>query len=70
MKHLWIQEAGIRKHKGSLHHQLGIPMGKKIPPKLLSNIADAKIGRKVRGIKVTKLLKRRAVLAVTLKHLR
>lgn len=60
-KKLWIQK--IKKHPGRLHSQLGIPAGKKIPSKLLTDIAGAKIGTKVRGHKVTGLLKKRAVLA-------
>jgi hypothetical protein len=64
----WIQKAKL--HKGRLHHQLGIPAGKVIPRKLLSNVASARIGTKVRGHRVTPLLHRRAVLARTLRRLR
>jgi len=63
----WIQKTGIRRHPGKLHVQLGIPAGKKIPTKLLIKISKANIGTKVRGVKVTRLLKRRAVLAKTLR---
>jgi hypothetical protein len=65
---MWIQKTGIKKHPGKLHAQLRIPAGKKIPSKLLTNIAKAKIGTKVRGHKVTGLLKKRAVLARTLRR--
>jgi len=63
----WIQKAV--KKKGALHRQLGIPEGKPIPVSLLKKIAKAEIGSKVAGKKVTHLLKRRAVLALTLKRL-
>jgi hypothetical protein len=64
----WIQKTGIRKHPGRLHEQLGIPAGEKIPSKLLTKISKAEIGTKVRGHKVTGLLKKRAVLARTLRR--
>ena len=66
-KKMWIQKTGIKRHPGKLHKQLGIPMGKKIPSKLLTDIASADIGTKVRGHKVTGLLKKRAVLARSLR---
>jgi len=65
---MWIQKTGIKRHPGKLHKQLRIPKGKKIPSKLLTDIAGAKIGTKVRGHKVTGLLKKRAVLAKTLRR--
>jgi CxxC motif-containing protein len=69
----WVQSA-IRK-KGSLSRQLGIPEEENIPKQLLQEIRKAKIGETVqnptqtgnRVIKVTRLLKKRAVLALTLK---
>jgi len=64
----WIQKTGIKKHPGKLHKQLGMPITKKIPSKLLNDIAKANIGTKVRGHTVTGLLKRRAVLARTLRR--
>jgi hypothetical protein len=66
----WIQATGIRKakHRGALHKQLGIKPGKKIPSKLLTEISKANIGTKVRGKTVTGLLKKRAVLAKTLRR--
>jgi len=67
-KKMWIQKTGIKRHPGKLHKQLGIPYGKKIPSKLLTDIAKANVGTKVRGHKVTGLLKKRAVLAKTLRR--
>ena len=64
----WIQTTGIKKHKGALHRELGIPAGKKIPAGLLMEVSTAKIGTKVRGHKVTLKLKRRAVLAERLRR--
>jgi len=69
----WIQKA-VRK-RGALSRQLGIPEEKNIPITLLEKIKKAKIGSTVRNpteqgkkrIKVTRLLKKRAVLAHTLK---
>ena len=71
----WIQSA-IKK-KGALSRQLGIPIKKNIPISLLEKIRNAKIGSTItnptktgkRRIKVTRLLKKRAVLALTLKRL-
>jgi len=72
----WIQSA-IKK-KGALSRELGIPIEKNIPISLLEKIRNAKIGSTItnptktgkRRIKVTRLLKKRAVLALTLKRLR
>jgi hypothetical protein len=72
----WIQ-AAVRR-KGALSKQLGIPEEKNIPVTLLERIRKAKIGTTIknptktgkRTIKVTNKLKRRAVLALTLKRLR
>lgn len=69
-KKMWIQKTGIKKHPGKLRSQLGIHAGRKIPQKLLTEIAGAKIGTKVRGHKVTGLLKKRAVLARSLRKFR
>lgn len=67
-KNYFIQETGIKKHKGALHRQLGIAEGKKIPTKLLGDIQKAKLGEHVKGHKVTLLLKKRATLAKTLRR--
>lgn len=67
-KSYWIQKTGVKKHKGALHRQLSVPIGNKIPKHFLTDISKAKIGTKVRGHKVTHLLKRRAVLAETFRR--
>ena len=76
----WIQDA--IKHRGALERffkrKLGIPIKKKIPEKLLKKIVAAKAGqtivlkygRKRARVKVTRLLERRAILALTLRKLR
>lgn len=51
----WI--AGAIKKKGALHKELGIPMGKKIPEKMLDKAAKSKNPTE----------RKRAVLAKTLK---
>lgn len=51
----WIQTA--IKHKGKLHKELDVPMGKKIPEKKLKKAEHSKNPK----------LKKRAVLAETLK---
>jgi len=67
----WIQRIDMK--EGALHRQLGIPADKKIPVRLLQKIKNAEIGDKVRWgnktYKVTRLLKKRAVLALTLKKI-
>lgn len=70
MVNKFIQKTGISRHKGALHRQLHIPMGHKIPESELRHIIKTKIGGHVDHIKVTKKLKKRAVLAETLRHLR
>lgn len=67
-KKYFIQETGIKNHKGALHRQLGVPAGHKIPSGLLMKVSSAKIGTRVRGHEVTPLLKKRAVLARTLRR--
>lgn len=72
----WIQKTGLK--KGTLSRQLGIPEEENIPITLLEKIRRAEIGAVVRNptktgkrrIKVTRKLKRRAVLALTLKRMR
>lgn len=58
MPEKWIQ--GAIKHKGALHKSLGVPEGKKIPEKKLKKAEHSK----------SPTLRKRAVLAETLKHLR
>lgn len=75
-KKLWIQDAIKKGKKGSLHRQLGVPQGKRIPKSLLAKIKSMEIGGTVknptktgkRKVKVTTLLKKRAVLAHTLRR--
>jgi len=75
-KKYWIQEATGK--NGSLSKQMKIPEKKNIPFTLLEKIKAAKIGSTVKNptqcgkkeYKVTKLLKRRAVMALNLKRLK
>lgn len=60
----WIQGARRKKTKGALHRQLGVSPGRKLPMGELKEIRDARVGTKVRGHKVTLLLKRRAMFAL------
>lgn len=70
----WIQKANLK--KGTLSRQLGVPIEENIPFDVLLTIKNAPIGEdvwlsirgKTKQIKVTKLLKRRAVLALNLKN--
>jgi len=72
----WIQKIDLK--KGALSRQLGIPEEKDIPITLLNKIIETPIGKTIRNptkrgkrlIRVTPLLKRRAVLAKTLKTIR
>jgi len=71
----WIQHAV--KRPGALSRQLGIPVRDNIPKTLLEKIAKTPIGKTIRNptkkgkrrIRVTRKLKKRAVLALTLKRL-
>lgn len=58
MAERWIQKAHIK--KGALHKELHVPEGKKIPEKKIKKAEHSK----------NPTLKKRAVLADTLKHLR
>lgn len=77
-KKYWIQDAVKKGKKGSLHRQLGVPKNKTIPKALLNKIKATPIGKKIknpaktgkRRVKVTRLLKKRAVLAHTLRELK
>jgi len=70
----WIQKAVDPRKKGSLHRQLGVSKGKKIPRELLTAVQRAEVGRVVRAggkrIRVTRLMKKRVNLAVTLRKVR
>jgi hypothetical protein len=71
----WIQKAGLK--KGALSRQLGIPEKENIPFSFLDEIVRSPIGSVVvnpttagkKRIKVTLLLKRRAVMALNLKRI-
>jgi hypothetical protein len=58
MTKYWIQGALKHHRKGSLHRQLGVPLNKKIPLKLLNRATHSN----------NLLLKRRAILAKTLRN--
>jgi len=70
----FIKKAALK--KGALSRQLGIPENENIPITLLEKIKKAEIGTVVKNptklgkelIKVTKKLKKRAVLALTMKR--
>lgn len=70
----FIQRIGIK--RGALSKQLGIPTEKNIPVTLLNKIIRSKAGNTIRNptlsgkrvIKVTRLLERRAILAMNLKN--
>jgi len=76
MKKKWIQKA-VNK-PGTLHRQLEIPKDKDIPMALLRKIVKAKAGQEItnpsktgkKKIKVTRLLERRAILAINLKNIK
>jgi hypothetical protein len=80
MTNTWIQKA-LKKHKPKiLHKQLGIPIREEIPLVVLYQIAKSKIGDRIYintakiisntpFITVTKLLKKRAVLALNLRKI-
>ena len=64
----WIQQAHP-KH-GALHRQLGYSPNQPIPHGLLHELHEAKVGNKVRGHKVTTLLKERVDFAVNVRKRR
>jgi len=75
-KKYWIKEAVGK--EGTLSRQLQIPIKDNIPFTLLEKIKTTPIGKTItnpttkgkKRIKVTKLLKQRAVLALNLKRIR
>lgn len=74
MAHRWIKKVQIK--KGALGKQLGIPEKDNIPFTLLEKIKNTEIGKTIKNptksgkqeFKVTKKLKKRAVLALTMKR--
>ena len=77
-KNFWIQKVVTPKSRGLLHRQLKISLSRKIPKNLLVKIKRAKVNSYVRRrvnnqefpLKVTRLLKRRAVLALNLERMK
>ena len=73
MKSKWIKNALKQHKKGALHKQLEIPQEQTIPVSLLIRIKNAKLNSYITGttkpIKITRLLKRRAILALNLKKM-
>ena len=77
MTNNFIQEAVNQKKKGATHRMLGVPAGETIPFTFLEAIRTTPIGMRVknptkvghRSVKVTRLLKARAVLALNLKRI-
>ena len=73
-KEYWIHKTKMK--KGALKRQLGIPEDEGVPKTFLEEIRRTEIGKTAtnptqRGkkrIKVTRLLKKRAVLALTLRR--
>jgi hypothetical protein len=63
----FIQAAHL--HKGALHHQLGYGIHDKIPSGVLGDVMHASVGEHVHGHTVTQLMKKRAQLALTLRHM-
>jgi hypothetical protein len=74
MTNKWIQKALKGHHKGALHRQLGVPTDENIPLHMLTEIKERPIGSEIRNykttkaIKITRLLKKRALLALNLRH--
>lgn len=76
-KGFWIPRGTEGIKKGALSRQLGIPESATIPMQLLADIKSAHVGAVLRNrhgigkreIKITKLLKQRANLAMTLKRI-
>jgi len=72
----WVRE--LHTKHGALRKQLEIPKGKKIPITLLSKIKQTELREVIKNptkigkqkIKVTPLLKKRAVLAWNYKHMK
>ena len=66
VRQYWVREAFKRHKRGALHKQLGIPLDRPIGKKLLRKIKNTPLhqGRKVRGHRVTRLMKKRAVAAL------
>ena len=74
----WVRETTSRHKDGVTHRMLGIPPSQTIPFTLLERIRAARIGSIIKNptkigypyIKVTRLLKQRAVWVLNLKRMR
>ncbi len=68
----WVKKIGFK--KGTLHGQLGIAKGRKLPKSLLKKVMKAKVGGKIfyngKKILVTSLLKKRVNLALNLRKMK
>jgi len=69
-----IEDKVIEIKKGALHKQLGIPEEKNIPMTLLNKLKKMELGEEFeqngKKMKMTRGLKRRVVLAITLKKMK
>jgi len=76
-KNQWIQDSTTAHKKGALHRMLGISPSETIPFTWLEVIRNTNIGRRAKNptqigygsVKVTPLLKKRAVWALNLKRI-
>lgn len=66
----WIQKAVDPQKKGALHRQLGVSTSETIPKKTLRDIAKTDVGKHSHGVKVTRLVKQRAVFALNVQKRR
>ena len=66
MPKYWVREAFKGHKRGALHRQLGVPLDRRIGKKLLTKIKNTPLhqGKTVRGHRVTRLMKKRAVAAL------
>ena len=72
MSEQWMQEAFKKHTEGSLHRQLGVPKNENLPISFLAKIVLTEINKTIKNptkigkkeVKVTRLLKRRAVAAL------
>jgi hypothetical protein len=71
-KNIWLHKVGMK--KGGLRNQLNVPKGKTIPPGVLDKLAEGNVGTHVqyrgKSVKITPKMKKRAVLARTMKSWR
>jgi len=69
-----LEGSEVEINKGALHRQLGIPEEKNIPMTLLNKLKKMEIGEEFeqngKKMKMTRGLKRRVVLGITLKKMK